>query len=179
MEPAKGSSSQVGRGGLPPSWAERLAHRRRQAHDTMVAAGSKAQDWIPGAVLALWSMVDDAVKQANDALEHDGLSDRIVTRQTAHEYWLGMPGPDGSQRYIAVFVSLRPVDGHASGGGQVTTSETRAIIHLEPRITGGRLRWMIHPAAVELTSRIIDDLLLCVFGDDPAAEGRLRPYYTL
>ena len=55
------------------------------------------------------------------------------------EYALSMAGPGGEYRHIAVFVSLRGAAGRVSGGAQVTTSQTRAVIYLVPSIDEGWL----------------------------------------
>ena len=127
----------------------------------------------------LGPMVPGTYSQANAALEHAGLTERIVTRRTSREYWLSMEGPSGVPRHIAVFVGLRAVEGHASGGAQVTTSETRATIYLVPWIDGGRLRWIVSRTGKEFTACVINDLLLSVFSDDPAATVRLSSYFSL
>ncbi len=90
-----------------------------------------------------------------------------------------MAGPGGEHRHITVFVSLRGAAGRASGGAQVTTSQTRAIIYLVPAIDGRRLRWIVPPTGREWTAGVVHDLLLSVFGDDPAATTRLSPYFSL
>lgn len=163
----------------PIPWAERFAQRRRQTRERAPADGMPPEDWIPGAMAALWTLFDEAVTQATHALEQAGLTDRILTRRTSREYWLSMAGPDGARRSISIFVSLRAVQGHASGGAQITTSETRAAMHLVPSIDGGRLRWLVPAAGGEFTTRVVDDLILSVFADDPAASGRLTAYFSL
>ena len=163
----------------PIPWAERFAQRRRQTRERGQEDSLRLEDWIPGAMAALWTLFDEAVTQATHALEQAGLTDRILTRRTSREYWLSMAGPDGARRSISIFVSLRSVNGSASGGAQITTSETRAAIHLIPSIDGGRLRWLVPAAGVEFTARVVDDLLLSVFADDPGATGRLTPYCSL
>src|SRR5205823_14693534 len=95
------------------------------------------------------------------------------------EYALSMAGPDGEHRHMAVFVSLRGAEGRASGGAQVTTSQTRAIIHLVPSSDRGRLRWIVPGTGREWTAGVVHDLLLSVFDDEPAATTRLSPYFSL
>ena len=73
---------------------------------------------------------------------------------------------------------MRAVKGQVSGGAQITTSETRATIYLIPSIDGGRLRWMLPRTGTEFTARVVDDLLLSVFGNDPAAARRLAPAFS-
>jgi hypothetical protein len=160
-------------------WAARLAQRRRHARDAVPAGEVRADAWIPGAITALWALIDEAVEQANAALEDAGLAERIGTRRTSREYWLSMAGPGGEQRHIAVFVSLQAVEGRASGGAQVMTSETRATICLVPSVAGGRLRWIVSQTGKDFTARVVDDLLLSVFSDDPAATVRLFFYFSL
>jgi hypothetical protein len=173
--------------GSTPAWADHLVRRVQQGHDAPMATQVPAAEWIPGAIAALWTLLDEAVAQATAALARAGLPERILTRRTEREYWLSMSGPDGAPRQIALFASLRAVHGHASGGAQLTTSQTRASIYLVPSLAGGRLRWLVpaaaaactKPSGAEFTARVVDDLLLSVFGDDPAATLRLAPYFSL
>jgi hypothetical protein len=166
-------------------WAERFAQRRRHMQEAVPVGTAQAEDWIPRAASALWALIDDAVEHANAALEQAGLAERIDTRRTNWErgtngeYALSMAGPGGEQRHITVFVSLRGAAGRASGGAQVTTSQTRAIIYLVPSLDGGRLRWIVPRTGREWTAGVVHDLLLSVFGDDPAAATRLSPYFSL
>jgi hypothetical protein len=160
------------------AWAERLAQRRRHAQDAVPAGEARAEEWIPGAITVLWALIDEAVEQANAALEDAGLAERIGTRRTSREYWLSMAGPSGEPREIALFVSLRAVEGRASGGAHITTSQTRATIYLVPSVHGGRLRWIVARTGRDFTAHVVDDLLLSVFGDDPAATVRLAPYFS-
>src|SRR5438552_17729450 len=74
-------------------WAERLAQRRRHAQEAVPAGEVRADAWIPGAITALWALIDAAVGQANAALEHAGLAERIGARRTRREYWPRMAGP--------------------------------------------------------------------------------------
>lgn len=165
--------------GRPSQWAARFAQRRQQQHDHGCEDGPRPDEWIPGAITALWTLFDEAVTQATYALEQAGLRERILTRRTSREYWLSMAGPDGARRSIAVFVSLRAAQGHVSGGAQITTSETRAAIQLVPSIEGGRLRWLVPAAGTEFSARVVDDLILSIFADDPGATGRLTAYFSL
>jgi hypothetical protein len=161
------------------SWAERLAQHRLHTREDAPAGAVRADEWVPGAITALWALIDDAVEQANAALEHAGLAERIGARRTSQECWLAMTGPGGEPRHIAVFMSLRPAEGRASGGAHVTTSQTRATIYLVPSVDSGRLRWLVSQTGNEFTARVVDDLLLSVFGDDPAATIRLSRYFSL
>jgi hypothetical protein len=138
-----------------------------------------AQAWIPGAVAALWTLWDEAVTQATAALVQAGLPERILTMRTDREYRLGLEGAEGDARYIRTFVGLRAVNGHASGGAQIGTSATRATIYLVPSVEGGRLRWLVPATGTEFTARVVDDLLLSVFANDPAATRRLGPYFSI
>ena len=160
-------------------WAARLAQRRRHAQDAVPAREVRAEEWIPGAITVLWTLIDEAVEQANAALEDVGLAERIGTRRTSWEYWLSMVGPGGEPREVALFVSLQAVEGRASGGAQITTSQTRATIYLVPSVHGGRLRWIAARTGRDFTPHVVDDLLLSVFSDDPTATVRLAPYFSL
>jgi hypothetical protein len=162
-----------------PAWAERLAQRVRHAHEPVPPNGPSPEEWIPGATAVLWAQFDEAVRQANAALEQSGLSERIAVRHAGDEYWLTAPGPLGGERSIAVFARLRAVKGQVSGGAQITMSETRATVYLTPSIAGGRLRWVMPRTGTEFTARVVDDLLLSVFGNDPAATQRLSPSFSL
>ena len=161
------------------SWAERFAQRRRNTSRPHPADDPRPEDWIPGAITALWTLFDQAVTQATHALEQAGLPERILTRRTSREYWLSMAGPDGARRSISLFVSLQAVQERASGGAVIATSETRAVLHLVPTLEGGRLRWLVPAAGVEFSARVVDDLILSVFADDPAATARLTSYFSL
>jgi hypothetical protein len=160
-------------------WAERLAQRRQHAQEAVPAGEASAEEWIPGAITALWALIDEAVEQANAALDDAGLAERIGTRRTSREYWLSMVGPGGEPREMALFVSLQAVEGRASGGAQITTSQTCATIYLVPSVHGERLRWIVARTGRDFTPHVVDDLLLNVFGDDPAATIRLAPYFSL
>jgi hypothetical protein len=160
-------------------WAERLAQRRRHTQEAEPAGEARAEEWIPGAITALWALIDEAVEQANAALEDAGLAERIGTRRTSRECWLSMAGPGGAPREMTLFVSLQAVERRASGGAQITTSQTRATIYLVPSVHDGRLRWIVARTGRAFTPHVVDDLLLSVFGDDPAATIRLAPYFSL
>jgi hypothetical protein len=161
------------------AWAELLAQRLQHAHDATPATAPRAEEWIPEAVAALWTLWDEAVAQATAALVHAGLSERIVTVRTDHEYRLGMEAVEGDARYIRIFVGLRAVNGHASGGAQITISTTRATIYLVPAMAEGRPRWLIPATGTEFTARLVDDLLLSVFANDPAATRRVGRYVSV
>jgi hypothetical protein len=161
------------------AWAERLVQRRRHVQEAVPAREVRAEEWIPGAITVLWALLDEAIEQANAALEDAGLAERIGTRRTSREYWLSMAGPGGEPREMALFVSLQAVQGRASGGAQITTSQTRATIYLVPSVHGGRPRWIVARTGRDFTPHVVDDVLLSVFGDDPAATVRLSPYFSL
>jgi len=119
----------------------------------------RPEEWLPRATALLWAQCDQAVREANAALERTGLSERIAVRHTGDEYWLTAPAATGGERTIAIFACVRAVKGHVSGGAQITTSETRATIDLTPSIEGGRLRWFLPRTGTEFTARVVDDLL--------------------
>ena len=177
--PASSEADVTGPRGRTVLWADRLAERRRRIHQPSIRSESPADEWVPGANDALWRLFDNAVTQATSALQRAGLTERILTRVTSREYWLSMDGPCGEPRRISLFVSLRSVEGHASGGAQITTSQTRANIFLVPSIAGGRLRWWVTAASKEFTARVVDDLLLSVFTDDPSSTARLAAYFDI
>jgi hypothetical protein len=52
-------------------------------------------------------------------------------------------------------------------------------MHLAPSIEGGRLRWLVPAAGAEFSARVVDDLILSVFADDPTAATRLTDYFSL
>lgn len=160
-------------------WADRLAQRRRCLQEAAQRPRETVEAWIPGAIALLWTLFDQAVEQATSALKQAGLGERIVTRRTSREYWLAMAGPAGGERQIAVFVSLRAAEDRAYGGAQITTSQTRAAIHLVPQVEGGRLRWLMPATETAFTAHVVDDLLLSVFADDPAATARLSRCFTM
>ena len=161
------------------AWAEQLASRLQQAHVTAAAAVVPVEEWIRGAIAALWTLWDDAVVQATAALAQAGLPERILTLRSEHEYRLEIACAEGEPRRIWLFAGLRTVDGHASGGAQITTSSTRATIYLVPSVDGGCLRWRVPATGTEFTARVVDDLLLSVFANDPAATCRVGPYFSI
>jgi hypothetical protein len=141
----------------------------------MPAGEARAEEWIPGAITALWALIDEAAEQANAALEDAGLAERIGTRRTSREYWLSMAGPGGEPREMALFVSLRAVEGRASGGAQITTSQTWATIYLIPSVHGGRLRWIVARTGRDFTAHVVDDLLLECLRRRPGRYDPARP----
>ena len=100
-----------------PTGVDRRAQRLRLTPEAVLAADSGAEAWVRGAITLLWALIDKAVAQVNAARERRGLVERLAVRRTSHEYWLTAPGPDGTERCVAVLVSLRAVHGHAQGGG--------------------------------------------------------------
>lgn len=161
------------------SWAHQLARRRQQAHAAALTPTSSANRWITRAVSLLWSLVSTAVAQANAALAAADLPERIAVQRTSDEYRLTLPGPDGLQRHIAFFVGVRAIGDHASGGLQITTSETRARIYAVPMPERDRVRWVIPASGQDLTAQTVDDVLLSVFGDDPGATARLSASFSI
>ena len=162
----------------PATWANRLAQRRK-AHDAANDAGVATADWTLSAVTALWALFDDAVEQANGALERSGAAERILLHRTMRDYRLSMAGPGGEVRQIAVFASLTLVGGRPSGGARISTNQTRASIVLEASSGGRRVHWIISESGAEFSERVVADLFLSVFSDDPAATTRLSSHFTL
>ncbi len=165
--------------GQGPAWAERLAQLVRHTHEPEPPHGPRPEEWMPGATALLWVQFDAAVREANAALERAGLRERIVGHHAGDEYRLTAPGLLGSDRSLTVFAQLRAVKGQVSGGAQITTSETRAMIYLTPSIAGGRVRWLLPRTGAEFSAQVVDDLLLSVFGNDPAATQRLAPAFSV
>lgn len=161
------------------SWAHQFARCRQQAHAAALTSSSSAAGWITRAVSLLWSLVDTAVDQANAALAVADLPERIAVQRTSREYRLTLPGPDGAQRHIAFFAGVRAIGDHASGGLQITTSETRARIYAVPMPECDRVRWIIPASGQELTAQTVDDVLLSMFGDDPGATARLSASFSI
>ena len=161
-----------------PAWAQRLAARRQKTYETEDTSDADVERWITNAVEILWKMFDQAVDQATSALERSGSPDRIAIQRTQCDYRLTMPGPDEQEREISVFASLRAANGQPSGGCNITTSQTRATIHLTPSTTHGRLHWIVPVTGADFTPRVVADLFLSVFSDDPSATKRLSPLFT-
>ncbi len=162
------------------AWTQRLAQgrwRTREAIQTPARSGDEL--WIPAAMEALWTLFDTAIEQANDALEQAGLADRITGRRTAQEYRVTMEEPSEEQRHIIAFASLQAVHGHASGGVLITTSATRAAIHLLPTCDKGLPRWIVAATQEEFTADDLNDLFLVSFGDDATATTRLCGLFSL
>src|SRR5262249_9820919 len=135
------AAAKDGTGALPPAeanWGERLARGRRRTQEAAQAGGVRVEDWIPGAIREVRALFDEAALEANAALEEAGLADRIEQEGR----YFRLRGPH-SQGYIAISISLRAVDGRASGGAEITSSETRAIIHLKPRVAGDTVCWIV------------------------------------
>jgi hypothetical protein len=161
-----------------PAWAQRLAHRRK-AEEIGRETAAEEKDWTPSAITMLWAMFDEAVEQANGALERSGAVERILLHRTMREYRLSMMGREGEERQIAVFASLVSVGGRPSGGALITTNQTRASIVLVASLTGRRVRWTISESGTAFSERVIGDLFLSVFSDDPAATRRLSSHFSL
>jgi hypothetical protein len=161
-----------------PAWAQQLATRCAPESVGRETA-EEEKDWTPSAITILWAMFDQAVRQANDALERSGAAERILLHRTMREYRLSMAGREGKVRQIAVSVSLTLVGGQPSGGARITTTGTRASIILIASPTGRRMRWTIQESGAEMSERIIGDLFLSIFSDDPRATGQLSPHFTL
>lgn len=161
------------------AWAEVLAQRLRETHDAVPATTQPAEEWIPDAVAALWALWDEAVAQATAALLQAGLPQRLTTVRTEDEYRVEMEDATGDARAIRIFVGLRAVNGHASGGAEISMTTTRATLYLVPTLADGRLRWLIPATGTAFTARLVDDLLLSVVGNDPAATQRLGRYLSL
>jgi len=161
-----------------PTWARRFAQRVAHSQETIPDSAMEAEAQVTGAIGLLWSFLDTAVAQANAALADAGVGERITLHRAEDAYRLQGVGWAGEPRSIDVLVSLRVLGAHASGGAQITTSGTRAHIDLVSPVDGTRPRWLIPRTDHELTAHVVDDLLLSVFGDDPAATGRLSPLYS-
>jgi hypothetical protein len=161
-----------------PTWAERLA-QRRTAQDAAEKSAARQKDWTPRAITTLWTLFDEAVEQANAALESSGAAERILIHRSMREYRLSMAGPEGEERQLAVFASLTQVGGQPSGGALITTNKTRATIWLVATWTGRRIHWSIAAPGNAFTGRVVADLFLSVFSDDPQASKRLSSYFTL
>lgn len=158
-------------------WAQRLA-QRRVSHDA-AQEREAVEDWTTGAIRSLWTIFDDAVEEANRALADRGAPEQILLHRTMREYRLSMVGPDGGERQITVFASLSLVGGHRSGGALISTNQTRATIYLVASSSGRHMRWTVAATGTPFTERMVGDLFLSVFGDDPAATMRLSSYYTV
>lgn len=157
-------------------WAQRFAERRRHLHDDSTVHTTEL--WTVRAIETLWRLVDSVIDEANRALEETGASERILVERTSRQYRLGMPGPDDGERQITVFASVHALGTQVSGGAHITNSETRATIHLEPTVHSTHVRWMVPAAGKEFTARVLNDLFLSVFSDDPVATKRISLYYT-
>lgn len=160
-------------------WARRLAERRQSVYEADHGSAMRAERRASRAAPLLWTMIDKAVAQANDALARAGLLERIALERGHDEYVLSLPGPEGTQRTITVFASVRAVDDGVVGSASLSTSVTRACIDLSPTTVGERMQWLVATTGLEFSARVMDDLLLSVFSDDPAATGRLGPLYSI
>jgi hypothetical protein len=160
-----------------PAWAQRLADRC--ATEELRREIATEEDWTPSAITLLWAMFDEAVKHANDALERSGAAERILLHRTMREYLMSMAGPEGEGRQVAVNASLTLVRGRTSGGARITTNQTRASILLLASRIGQRVCWTILESGSEMSERIVGDLFLSVFGDDPHATSLLSSHFSL
>jgi hypothetical protein len=165
-------------GANTPAWAQRLADRR-VAQEVAPQPDAEEKDWTPDAVSVLWAMFDQAIQQANDALARSGAAERILLHRTMREYRMSMPGREGAERQIVVFASLTLVGGRPSGGALITTNQTRASIVLLVSSSGRRTRWIVSESGVEFGARLLGDLFLSVFSDDPTATRRLSSHFTI
>jgi hypothetical protein len=161
-----------------PSWAERLA-QRRTAQDAAQKIAVRPKDWTPRAISTLWTIFDEAVEQANAALESSGAPERILIHRSMREYRMSMAGPEGEERQMVVFASLTSVGGQPSGGALISTNKTRATIWLVATWSGRRIRWSIATTGTPFTGRLVGDLFLSIFSDDPQASQRLSSDFTL
>jgi hypothetical protein len=161
------------------AWAKRFALRRQKTDHAVPDREEDAESLATAAIELLWTMFDEAVREAQAALNEYGSAERIQTDRTSHDYRLSMPGPDGRPRQIAAFANVRMVDGQLSGGSQIATSQTRATIYVAPGLRGGHLHWIVEATDKMFTPHVVGDLFLSVFSDDPAATRRLSACFTL
>ncbi|GAC1435654.1 MAG: hypothetical protein NVSMB65_09640 [Chloroflexota bacterium] len=154
-------------------WAQQLARRRKRGQAVSTPARA-ADQWVPEAIAALTEMFDTAVSQANAGFEHGSLEDRITRDGPA----IMAVGPAG-ERQLSLFVSLRSVHGHGSGGATIATSVTSAVIYLVPRLINGVPHWVVLPTGTEFTLDSVQHLFLAVFGDDPEATSRISPWFSM
>jgi hypothetical protein len=161
-----------------PTWAKQLAERRK-ARNAVTKPVAQAETQRMDVIQILWKMFDDAVEQAQDALNEYGIAERIEIERTSHDYQLSMLGPEGEPRKIIVFANVRMVDGQMSGGSHIATNQTRATIYLVPTEADDRLHWIVAATGKEFTPPVISDLFLSVFTDHPTATRRLSPYFSI
>lgn len=159
-------------------WAKKFALRLQKVKVAEAPQETGVEKWPTDALEMLWAMFDEAIEQAQRALEEYGIAERIVYERGGHDYRLRMTGPDGKPRQIAVFANVAVVGGHISGGSHISTSQTRATIYLVPSLDGDHLHWIVEATGKEFTPRVLDDLFLSVFSDDPAATRRLASQFT-
>jgi hypothetical protein len=153
------------------SWAERLAQGRRPAG--AAPRGGEATRAI-AALDALWNLFDEARGQANEAMGAAGIVDGITVREEANVRRYTLAGADGGQRFIAIMPMLRP-DGGDAVGAYVGTSATRASMYLVPLEKRKQLLWQVAASGQSFDARVVRDLFLSIFADDPGATKRLSP----
>ena len=152
------------------AWAERLAQRLPVSWSTSKAARRPAAR----AVAVLLASFDRALAQANQALARAARNERIVVDHQDHCHQYSLTASFQAPRSISIFVSLKEEDNKVVGGALISTSQSAALMYLVPTYRD-KVQWMFQSAQVLLTPRIIDDLFLLVFSDDPAALARLSP----
>ena len=158
------------------TWTDQLVRDRQ--HSKKDAPTPAVHDWAAQACAVLWTLFQESVDQANDALVAEGLTERLTITAHDHGYQVSLNG-DGPQHQIRVDTGLRQVGDHLSGGAQITTSATRATIYLVTELTAAGPRWTIPASGCAFTATHVGDLLLGVFGDDGAAISRLLPCFSL
>jgi hypothetical protein len=135
-------------------------------------------DWTAQACAALWTLFEEAAEQANGALAAAGLDEQVQVSVRGNCCRVTLDG-DEEGRHLIVYTGLRQLGSHLSGGAQISTSATRATIHLAPVLVADGPLWVVESTGDEFTVREVSDLLLTTFGDDGAALTRLLPYFSL
>jgi hypothetical protein len=152
-------------------WAQRLVHPASAETEPV----KPPMAWIPEAIEGLWSMLDEAVEQANTTLARLDVPRRIVAEKDENEWRFTYTAADGSERWISIFLVMPPGGGTGCGSGYLSTSQSRAFIYLMPALEKGRPVWRIEAAEMPFGVDMVHDLFLSVFGDDPVATLHLSP----
>jgi hypothetical protein len=154
------------------SWTARLTTKRvarqtPQSPDAPSDVAHGAQD--------LWTLFDDATAEANRAAARIGGVEPITVQRKEHERWYCTAGPDGTPRAIGVLISVLTTCDGDYAYARISTSQTRCTIDLVPISRGPGVRWVSPTSGDELTVKVLHDLFLSVFADDPQATLRLSP----
>lgn len=152
-------------------WARHLAERE----GTLPAVQQQSGEMLTQAIAVLWALFDDACTEANQALEAAGVPIRISMQHGCGERRYAAPAAEGVERSLSILVTLPVINGEVQGGASIGSSQSRLSVDLVPEIDRGGTYWIVVASGTRFTARIVHDLFLSTFTDDPEATYRLSP----